>query len=290
MAKRKSKFKELLINELPFFPNDRETKENLSSQSILSVLCHYLSWKSRLIPQRPRAVSIEGSFLLDKRYIKIKDKFELLLNEIKLGNDLTFFLSDKVNRKGYTPHKASSGSKWADKDFLLNLTGFHHLHLERYYKKSKEEALSGVAYSNRSKEMIFAKVTRNDFHVIGIFDHSVFNSKDNSSDEKDSDRSKLMTIHSEFSSRGLPIDTVMATSVQTTSCHPLFIVDLASSYNEIILNNDPNLDDSEFLMNIYKEVGISMPRKNKLSWRIFGLDLGILDKDEQFIVFKKGHC
>jgi hypothetical protein len=53
--------------------------------------------------------------------------------------------------------------RWADKDMLLNVMGYHHFHFD-------------AAPHNRvrSDDVLFAHVTRETFTVIGIFDHAVF--------------------------------------------------------------------------------------------------------------------
>ncbi len=264
-----------MIEEIPFFPNNRGTKQNLSDQALLPVLLHYLSWKCRTIPQRPRKTYVEKYALDDKRMSGLESRINNLLSEVEAGNDLTLYLSSKVNCEGYTPYQNTNGDKWADKDFLLNTTGFHHFHLAKY--------------PNRTNEVVFARVTREAFHIIAIFDHSVFDSVATNNDLSQ-ERSRLLELHSEYSSRGLPPGTVYASSILVTSGHPLHVVDLASIYNEVIINNDPKLDDPDFISKIYCETQLQIPKKQKFSWYIHGLDLGIVDNNKQCIIYKFGPC
>lgn len=272
--KRVKDLKSSLIREIPFFPNDRATKEGLHDQALLPIILHHLHWKSRFIPKRPRAVFIEGYAVNDKRVPELKEKIEALLSDVKGGNDLSPYLSSKADNKGYTPHTDSD--KWADKDFLLNVTGFHHLHLN----KSPE----------RSNEVIFARVTREEFHVIAISDHSAFESDATDDLSLSEERSRIFAIFREYSSRGLPPNSVYLPKIITTSGHPLEIVDIASSYNEIVLSMDKKLDDNDFINSIYEEANLDRPKNNKLKWYIHDLDLGILDKNRNFFVLKYGPC
>ncbi len=272
-SKRIKKFKESLIKEIPFFPNNRETKEALLSQAKLPIILHYLNWKSRYIPLRARKVSLESYVLNDQRFLDLKGKMDKLFIEVTTGTDLTPYLSLKAHKKGYTPN--TQNDKWADKDFLLNVMGFHHLHLEEF--------------PARTNEVVFVKVTREEFRVIAIFDHSVFKSKsDDVSLNKE--RSRLWSIFEEYSSRGVPPNSVYLPSVITTSGHPLHMVDMASSYNEIIHNIDPNLENKKFIAEIYSEASLEIPKNNRLTWQLYDLDLGLIDKANNFFIFKYGPC
>ena len=276
MLTRTDKLKSYLIKEIPFFPNDRETKKELECQSLLPVLLHYLTWKSRFVPQKPRKVVIEQYLKSDKRVSSLKKLLEELFSEIESGNDLTPYLSSKANSKGYTPARGLSGDKWADKDMILHTTGFHHFHFTKY--------------PVRTDEVVFAKVSRDSFHAMAIFDHSVFKPSSGNSGALTKERARLMAIHSEYSSRGIPQGIPYADSIITTSAHPLQVVDMASAYNEIIFNNDPKLDDHDYISSIYKKVDWIIPKNNKLSWHLHGLDLGVIDKNNQFFVFREGPC
>ena len=271
-SKRIRNFKELLIKEIPFFPNNRETKEALLKQAQLPIILHYLHWKSRYIPQRPRKVILDNHVINDERISYLKEKINNLLLDVTTGTDLTPYLSSKAHKKGYTPN--TENDKWADKDFLLNITGFHHLHLDKY--------------PARTNDVIFAKITREEFHVVAIFNHSVFDSKpDNSLNEE---QLRLWSIFDEYSSRGLPPNSVYYSSVITTSGHPLEIVDIASGYNEIIHKFESQLQSQEFIHNMYKNANLVIPKKNKLTWHLYDLDLGLLDKANNFFIIKYGPC
>ncbi len=50
-----------------------------------------------------------------------------------MGGDLTPHLSLQPHTRGFTPAASAQGpnvNRWADKDMLLNVMGYHHLHLD----------------------------------------------------------------------------------------------------------------------------------------------------------------
>jgi hypothetical protein len=52
-------------------------------------------------------------------------------------------------------------TRWSDKDFLLNVMGYHHFHLGT--------AVQRRGYVDRTDDLIFAEVRRDTFTVIAIF-------------------------------------------------------------------------------------------------------------------------
>lgn len=278
------KFKENLIRVMPFFPNNKETRQELLDQSILSVMFHYIHWTSRFVPNRKRKIIIDPKVTGDTRWKLIKKDINALLVKVRAGKDLTPYLSYKVHNKGYTPiNRIRSGeaNKWDDKDFLLNTMGFHHFHLG--------ENINAKGISDRTNEVIFVQVSRDYFHVVAIFDHSVFSSdKDENGSLMNEERSRLRKVYDDFSSRGLPPGTVYISNPTTTSGHPLYIRDIASLYIDVINDLDQKIDCREFEKSIYEEAKLIKPKNNKFVWYIYGLDLGFLDKANQFFVFRNG--
>lgn len=283
-SKSLKKFKSTLIKAIPFFPNDKKTKDVLMNQSISSVMFHYVHWVSRFIPKRPRKVFIENYATNDQRWSDLDGVINNFISKVKSGEDLTPYLSLKVHRKGYTPvDRIRNGDtdRWDDKDFLLNAMGFHHFHL------GLEMDSNGI--SDRTNEVLFAKVTRNEFHIVALFDHSVFDSEKKDNDEMNSERSRLWDIFDEYSSRGIPPGSIYIPTMITTSGHPVHIHGITNEYIHIINQIDPKIENKEFIYSLYKEgANIDIPKKRKLDWHMNGLDLGLLDKNNNFFVFMNG--
>ena len=163
-SKRIKKLREEIIKGTPKFPNNKATKQLLEFKHLTDLLIIYLSWRARLITPRPRKVTIEQDVLNDIRWDSISNNFEMLKKKIEEGEDICPYLSLKAHEKGYTP--AASGNttdtdKWEDKDFILNVMGFYHLHTG--------ELEEGKKISGRTDEVIFARIDKSTFNVIGIF-------------------------------------------------------------------------------------------------------------------------
>lgn len=277
------RFKEQLVKILPFFPNDKETKNDLLSQSISSVMFYYIHWALRLVPMRPRRIIIEPYVTADKKWKLLKIQINTLFEKARKGEDLTPYLSTKAHQKGYTPaNRINNGQagRWDDKDFILNTMGFHHFHLD--------ERIKPDGISERTDDVLFARVSRDDFHAYAIFNHSVFENDVDESGKMNDERKRLWKIFDEYSTRGMASGTVYIPAMITTSGHPMHIHNIVQNYTHVLGEIDPKVNDREFLKSIYEETGINMPKNNKLKWHINGLDLGLLDKGNNFFVLRYG--
>lgn len=281
-SKSIKKFKADLIKTIPFFPNNKETLEELSAQSISSILFHYIHWASRFIPQRKRKIIIDPHLTRDRRWKELKEKIENVLSVVRHGEDLTPYLSLKAHKKGYTPAERvrnGEADNWDDKDMLLNTMGFHHLHLG---EKIKE----GVA--DRTNEVIFAYISREKFRVMAIFDHSVFDSTQDENGKMNAERSRLWDIYTEYSSRGVDPGSVFISNPITTSGHPIHIHGITNQYTHVLNEIDPKITDRDFENEIYIETKLEKPKNNKFIWMMNNLDLGIIDKNNNYFVFRYG--
>lgn len=271
-SKRIKRLKNKLIRDLPFFPNEKETLEELEGQCIGDVLIHYLHWKTRHVPSRVRRVQISPDVTSDSRWGSLKDNINALLDKVRSGEDLAPHLSIKAHRQGYTPRQRVADGKadsWDDKDQILNTKGFHHFHLDMEVK------VSGM--SKRTDDVLFAFVTRDAFHAVAIFDHSVFDSslKDG---ELNEERERMWKIHKKHTTLGMEPGSAYMSNVIMTSGHPMYLVQMADRYADTIISTDAKLDDRLFVNEIYDQGKLPRPDKFKLEWHIEGLDLGILDK------------
>jgi hypothetical protein len=283
-TKRIRKLRKEIITTVPKFPNDRATKSELESKHLTDLLLVYLSWAARLITPRPRTIVVENEARQDNRWEMISNDFSILKNKIEKGSDLTPYLSLKAQEKGYTP--ASSGTepttdKWADKDFLLNVMGFYHLHLG--------EKTEGTKISGRTDEVIFAKVDKETFHVVGIFDHSVFDKTDGITKEMSQERNRIWQIFDKYTMQGVPEGSVVIPTMITTSAHNMQIVQMAQEYVRIITEYESKLDDREYVNSLYEQSNVSPPNKPKFEWCLRGTDLGVYDKAANlYVVYRYG--
>lgn len=266
-SKRVKKLRRELVKVIPKFPNNRESKEKLEAEPLTAQLIHYLNWISRYISVKSRKIIIEPTATSDTRWKTLKPDIEAFIAKVRAGENLTPNLSIQPQTKGYTPAAAEKGSEvdsWADKDFLLNVMGFHHFHLGR--------KIEVAGHAERTDEVLFARVTREHFTVIGIFDHAVF---EPTGEEMSDERKRLWTIFDEHTARGVPPGSVVMASPIATSGHPIHVVRTAQEYSRVICELDPKLDDPEYVQELYLGAAIEKPKKPKLEWALNFSDLGI---------------
>lgn len=283
-SKRIQRLKSKLIKELPFFPNNKETLSELESQGINGILVHYLHWQMRLVYPRPRKVQIAPEVTSDKRWKALKPDIQALLEMIREGANVSPCLSKKAHTYSYTPiNRIDEGKagKWDDKDFILNTKGLYHFHL------SMDIESSGL--SKRTNDVLLAYVYRNDFHAIGIFDHSIFEPA--SADKGMSTESERMwKLHDKHTSMGMEPDTVYVDHPITSSGHPLHIMETGSYYARIIHNIDERLDDRSYVNQLYALTSFDPPEKFSFEWAIEAHDLCIIDKKTQAkFILHSGH-
>lgn len=270
-SKRIFNFKNKLIKELPFFPNNNETLKDLKSQGLNEILIHYLHWKSRIIPARPRAVMLSASITADKRWKFLKSEVKLFLDKIRIGEDVTPYISSRVRSHGYTPRsriRNGEASSWDDKDQLLNTKGFHHFHLDMRVQNS--------GLSNRTADVLFARVSRDKFLALGIFDHSVF--EPSTGDLMTSERERMWRLHEQHEQFGMIPGTIYMSNPIATSGHPIHIVTMGDYYASLIREIDTKLVDRVYVNSIYEQASITPPAKFEFEWRLDGLDLIAFDK------------
>lgn len=283
-SKRIEKLKANLIRELPFFPNDKATLNELEGQSLNDVLIHYLHWKTRIVPPRPRKIQIAPEVTSDKRWKSLKPGINGLLEKVRNGEDIYPYHSQRAHKKGYTPaQRVRDGEvdSWEDKDQLLNTKGFHHFHLNMN--------VQSTGLSERTDDVLFALVSRDSFHAIGIFDHSVFESTD-ANGSMTAERIRMWELHDKHTTLGMAPGSVYINNPIATSGHPMYLVQMADYYASIIEETDSKLDDRLFVNDIYNQGGLQSPDKFNFEWHINHLDLAILDKKTKTILnVHKGH-
>jgi hypothetical protein len=283
-SKRVKTFRLKIAKEIPKFPNDKNTLKSLERESLTTLLVHYTNWAIRYVSSRPRAVHVESTASSDSRWPTLRTEIESFLEKVKKGDDLTPHLSLDPHTRGYTPALSVKGGqidRWADKDFLLIVMGYHHFHLGL--------TIETKGLVTRTNDLLFAKVSRHDFTVMAIFDHSVFDMSRTPNGDITKERERLWAIFDAYSTRGLPPGSVYIPAMITTSGHSLHLVRLAQEYVRIVREIDPKLDDMSYIQGIYQRAGVLCPKKPKVAWHLKALDLGLLDlSSNMFFVFKYG--
>ena len=277
--KRIKNLKDSLIKELPFFPNNKETLNELNEQSLSDVLLHYLHWRTRVVPPRPRKIQIAPEVTSDKRWPVLKTEINSLLDKVRNGENIYPYHSLRAHKYGYTPaQRVRDGEvdSWEDKDQLLNTKGFHHFHLNMNVQST------GLSY--RTDDVLFAFVSRDVFHAVGIFDHSVFDSVDNNGNMT-AERERMWKLHEKHVTLGLEPGSAYISNPIVTSGHPIYLRLASDRYAKVIRETDPKLDDREFVNNLYDQGSLPHPKKYSFEWHINHLDLVAFDKKTK-VAFK----
>jgi hypothetical protein len=281
-SKRVRDFRTNLFRTIPRAPNNSATLKKLESMPLSTLLLHYSNWVCRYVRPRPRTVSIEPQVTNDPRWKQLGGEINALLAKVRRGDDLTPHLSLAVHKRGYSGKDVvESSDRWEDKDFLLNVMGYHHFHLS----STTEDA----GFNKRTDDVLFAMVTRDAFAAIGIFDHSVFESPDEKNPTLNAERDRLWQI---YDTRGRPPmqrDAVYIQTMITTSGHADWQVRLAQQYAHLIRLYDAKLDDASYVAQLFRLDGSNPISRMKLRWRLDFLDLCILEeKNLRKVVLMKG--
>ena len=283
-SKRIKQFRLEIVQQIPKFPNDRQTRLELEAMPLPSLLLAYINWACRLIPSRPRKVTVEPSLTADRRWRQLAPDTKALINLASRGGDLTPHLSLRAIRNGYTPAAASgipSENKWEDKDFCLINMGYHHFHLS--------QVIEPGGHAKRTDEVLFAQVTRSEFNAIAFFDHSVFEQTDPASQTMTTERERLWSLYEKRSSMGRRPGEVYVNNPIVTSGYSLAHTKLASEFARVIHTIDPQLDDLSSRSSLFNMLSHETVKNMKLRWYLNCLDLGILDRTASvFHVFRYG--
>jgi hypothetical protein len=271
-SRRIKNLKVNLIKELPFFPNDKATLNELKDQNLNDVLIYYLHWKTRIVPPRPRKIQIAPEVTSDQRWKLLKPEINELLEKIRRGENIYPYHSQRAHKNGYTPSQRVRDGEvnaWEDKDQLLNTKGFHHFHLNMN--------IQSTGLSERTDDVLFAFVSRDCFHVIGIFDHSVFEAID-CNGKMTNERERMWNLHEKHATLGMPPGSFFISNPITTSGHPIQLIRVCDYYAKIIRETDPKLDERAFINSLYDQIGLQYPEKFNFEWLMDSLDLCILEK------------
>lgn len=272
-SKRIKQFRLGIAKIIPKFPNDRATLAILEAKPLGSLLIAYVNWACRLIPVRPRNIIIEPTLTADPRWKKLTADTKALLERARQGDDLNPNLSLRVFRNSFTQaasNIAPTTDRWEDKDFFLNTMGYHHLHLS--------QLIETAGHAKRTDDVLFAQVTKDKFHAIGFFDHSVFESIDSASLTMTAERERLWGIYEKRSSLNRKPGEIYISTPITTSGHSIYHTSLAGEFARAINLIDHKLDDLSSRSEVFADVPHEVVKAMKLRWHLNYLDLGLFDK------------
>ncbi|MNL32852.1 hypothetical protein D3C87_1547300 [compost metagenome] len=171
---------------------------------------------------------------------------------------------------------ATKNDRWEDKDFLLIVMGYHHFHLG---PQSQHD------HTERTDDLLFAQVTRDKFHAIALFDHSVFNKGSPMSAE----RERMWKLYNYRSSLGRPPGIYFGAGPVATSGHSVDDVRMAQDYVRTVKEMDPRLDELQARSAVFPDLPHQVVKAQKLSWHFNGQDLGLIDHTTQtFFLLRKG--
>jgi hypothetical protein len=265
-----------IAKQIPKFPTGKASKRSLEGKSLGPLLIDYTNWAIRYVVPRPREVIVEPTASTDSRWKTLQKDIDAFLAKVKRGDDLTPHLSRKPHTQGYTPAASAQGpnvDRWADKDMLLNVMGYHHFHPS--------------VTMPPTNEIIFAYVTREECTVVGIFDHAVFKSEPGQL--LTPERERLWQIYNERLTRHVPPGSVVVASPIMQSGHSMYFLQLAKKYARLIADIDQRLEDPAYISSLTAGTAFALPAKPKWKWHFQCLDLGLIEEASGFSrLFIKG--
>ncbi|RDJ21537.1 hypothetical protein DWF00_23100 [Bosea caraganae] len=272
-----------LAAAIPRFPNNGASLRALQQKPLGELLIDFFNWRIRYVGARPRAVVIDPLASASADRGAKQGIIVPFLEKVRRGDDLTPHLSLQPHTRGFSPNSGVRGApveqRGADKDFMLNTMGYHHLH--------PSVTIEPGGFATRTDEILLAHVTRDAFTVIGLFGHSVFETHPDGS--LSPERARSWKAFDEHSTRGAPSGSVVVQGLIATSGHSLQVVFMAQRYARQIIGTDALIDTADFQRDFFEQAGFQPPSKPKFEWLKHHLDLGVLEqKSNAACIFSKG--
>lgn len=134
---------------------DNEKYSYLKNLEPQDLYIRYLSNSKRIPPAKPRNVHLSKELINSDLYNTYKDKVDNITELLKSGQSIKPYLNRDVKH---------IFKKNCPKDFLLNDWDLYHLHLG--------ELIPNANFCNRTKYVLFCRITENDVYLIQILDHT----------------------------------------------------------------------------------------------------------------------
>lgn len=262
-------FRDSMIKDLPRAPNTRASLASLAELRTGRLILAFITWRMRLIPAKPRKVSLWSGGVTPMQLQAIAPRLRLFLQKVEAGANLTPHLSDLVKTKGVVLPGANPADRGKDIDGVLMRDGLHHFHV-------------GVAGpgnpKGRSGSLIFADVMDKEFRIVAISNHGAF-------ERSSPEQLRFFGICRAYIAKDVPPGQAFMANPVMSSGHSMVVTMFADRCQEQIEALDPQLDDSAFIDRLYNEQPIlrdgkpiQRPSNPVLSWYFNDLKFGILDR------------
>jgi hypothetical protein len=267
-------FRDEMINLIPRAPRNQASLEFLRAMPTRQVILAFVNWRMRLIPAKPRAVTLWSGGVAPLQFQAAKPKLRPLLEKVAAGKDLTPHLSGDAKNKGIVLPGARPAHRRKDIDMVLTRHGLHHFHI----------GIPAPGNPNgRSGTLIFAEVSEKEFRIVAISDHRAF--------ELGSAQQLhfFATCHSYMAKDVPPGQAFMAHPVMMSG-HSMLVALFADKCEDEMLRLDPLLDEPAFIDKLYhgqpilrEGQPVARPANPSMAWHFEDLRFGILDR--QTMVF-----
>jgi hypothetical protein len=288
---RLQELQRFLANAIPCHPE--EVRADLHAEPLGILLGRYLNWADRFIPAHPRPVYWWNGFLthgLAKHHLPA---VRAMQQRIAAGEDLTPFLSDKIERHGYVRPKIGlsgkrRGLEWEDKDYALNAYDVHHLHLGSRIKANGR--------SIRTQELLFASFDRKSAFLVMVGNHKSFDdgtlgkavaeaylatgnairgitglSRSLTSLDRNRLQRRGVTSFAQVGTQVVP--GAMLSAAGTSLAHTIYANAMMRTLDDL----EPQLDDDDTVRKWFSNAGRTPPETLNCYWRMNHCDFGLLE-------------
>ena len=263
------RFKRRLVSELPYAPNNKESKDFLLSLDIGNIVHIYDFGQQRLITVQPRKTFVSNQIRNSVSYVRNREKIKAILSRVSNGLDVNGYLSYKAHNATFEVEQFKQSRSFNSfRDQILICEGFHHLHLEEFPK--------------RTDEVLIAHVKSKTFEVVQIACHGLF--------ERDAEARAEYEKHINAFLLSKNPKGGFYTGGAGGGQQNLAGSSIESSFNQIhvrkILRNVEiaNTGIEKYVKNLYQHIHNRNPHYVNPKWRMLGREIAIYDKKnkEQF--------